>query len=51
MHVRWALRIQEVSVSDGGGYECQVTTANKTIEIISLNVLGEKGFLFVGADV
>ncbi len=37
---RWALRIQETRVDDSGGYECQVTTANKTIEIIQLNVLG-----------
>jgi len=39
---RWALRIQEVKVADAGGYECQVTTANKTNRVIVLNVLGER---------
>ena len=37
----WALRIQDTVPEDTGLYECQVTTANKTIEMITLNVLGE----------
>jgi hypothetical protein len=32
-----------VAVDDAGGYECQVTTANKTNKVIVLNVLGERG--------
>ena len=37
----WAIRIQDTMVNDTGLYECQVTTANKTIEIVTLNVLGK----------
>lgn len=39
---RWALRIQDSRMGDSGLYECQVTTPNKTIEMVTLNVLGEK---------
>jgi hypothetical protein len=38
---RWALRIEAAKLSDQGGYECQVTTTNKTILIVYLNVLGK----------
>jgi hypothetical protein len=38
---RWALRIEEAKLSDEGGYECQVTTTNKTILIVYLTVLGQ----------
>ena len=38
---RWALRIEEAKLSDEGGYECQVTTTNKTILIVYLTVLGK----------
>ncbi len=42
---RWALRIEEAKLSDEGGYECQVTTTNKTILIVYLTVLGQFYFL------
>eukprot|EP00095_Tigriopus_kingsejongensis_P000747 snap_masked-scaffold273_size229271-processed-gene-1.9 protein:Tk00747 transcript:snap_masked-scaffold273_size229271-processed-gene-1.9-mRNA-1 annotation:"neuronal growth regulator 1-like" len=35
----WALRIQDTTLKDDGQYECQITTAQKTIEIVTLNVL------------
>ena len=38
---RWALRIQDTVVEDTGEYECQVSTANKTIVIVNLVVLGK----------
>ena len=38
---RWVLRIEDVTVEDESGYECQVTTAVKTSSIVQLKVLGE----------
>jgi hypothetical protein len=36
-----APRIEETKLTDGGGYECQVTTTNKTVLIVYLTVLGK----------
>ncbi len=38
---RWALRIEAAKLSDEGGYECQVTTTNKTVLVVYLTVLGK----------
>jgi hypothetical protein len=38
----WAMRVEETDVSDSGEYECQVTTPNKTIVIVHLNVMGKE---------
>ena len=39
---RWGLKIEEATLEDDGGYECQVTTDVKTIKLVYLKVLGKK---------
>ena len=34
------MRIEDAAETDSGEYECQVTTANATVLIVNLNVLG-----------